>query len=65
MPYERFLLLFFLFQSFFDLTELVFFSRVLTDRSSHIADLIQPSLGQLQPNLDEFMDTIEPLQGTV
>lgn len=32
--------------------------------TTNIADFIQPSLGQLQPNLDEFMDTIEPLQGT-
>lgn len=35
------------------------------DHSINIANLIQPSLGQLQPNLDEFMDTIEPLQGTI
>ncbi|VVC27899.1 Hypothetical protein CINCED_3A007134 [Cinara cedri] len=38
------------------------FPNAREDRSTHIADLIQPSLGQLQPNLDEFMDTIEPLQ---
>jgi len=40
---------------------IIFFS----DRSTNIANLIQPSLGQLQRNLDEFMDTIEPLQGTI
>lgn len=28
-----------------------------------IADFIQPSLVQLQPNLEDFMDTLEPLQG--
>lgn len=28
-----------------------------------LADLIQPSLGPLQPNLDDYMDTFEPLQG--
>jgi len=43
-----------------------FFFFFLLDKSTttNIADFIQPSLGQLQPNLDEFMDTIEPLQGT-
>lgn len=42
------------------------FSFLFLDKSTttNIADFIQPSLGQLQPNLDEFMDTIEPLQGT-
>jgi len=25
------------------------------------ADIIQPGLVQLQPNLDDFMDTLEPL----
>ena len=28
-----------------------------------LADFIQPSLGPLQPNLDDYMDTFEPLQG--
>lgn len=28
-----------------------------------VADFIQPGLIQLQPNLDDFMDTLEPLQG--
>lgn len=28
-----------------------------------IADFIQPTLVQLQPNLEDFMDTLEPLQG--
>ena len=27
------------------------------------ADIMQPGLVQLQPNLDDFMDTIEPLHG--
>lgn len=27
------------------------------------ADFIQPSLGPLQPNLDDIMDTLEPLNG--
>lgn len=31
-------------------------------RGVNLADFIQPSLVQLQPNLDEFMD-IEPLHG--
>ncbi|XP_050536915.1 MLX-interacting protein isoform X2 [Daktulosphaira vitifoliae] len=38
------------------------FPNTRDDKSTKIADFIQPSLGQLQPNLDEFMDTIEPLQ---
>ncbi|XP_060863445.1 carbohydrate-responsive element-binding protein isoform X1 [Metopolophium dirhodum] len=40
------------------------FPNAREDKSTttNIADFIQPSLGQLQPNLDEFMDTIEPLQ---
>lgn len=28
-----------------------------------VADFIQPGLIQLQPNLEDFMDTLEPLQG--
>ncbi|XP_049830126.1 MLX-interacting protein [Schistocerca gregaria] len=31
-------------------------------RGAGLADFIQPSLVQLQPNLDDFMDTFEPLQ---
>lgn len=31
-------------------------------RGASLADFIQPSLGPLQPNLDDFMDTFEPLQ---
>nr|CAD7259122.1 unnamed protein product [Timema shepardi] len=31
-------------------------------RGTNIADFMQPSLVQLQPNLDDFMDTLEPLQ---
>lgn len=31
-------------------------------RGASLADFIQPSLVQLQPNLDDFMDTLEPLQ---
>ena len=27
------------------------------------AEFMQPGLGQLQPNFDDFMDTFEPLQG--
>jgi MAX-like protein X len=27
-----------------------------------LADFIQPGLVQLQPNIDDFMDTLEPLQ---
>ncbi|XP_050436877.1 carbohydrate-responsive element-binding protein isoform X2 [Adelges cooleyi] len=38
------------------------FPNTRDDKSTKIADFIQPSLGQLQPHLDEFMDTIEPLQ---
>ncbi|XP_037974117.2 carbohydrate-responsive element-binding protein isoform X1 [Plutella xylostella] len=30
-------------------------------RGASLADFIQPSLGPLQPNLDDFMDTLEPL----
>ena len=29
-------------------------------RSTNLADFIQPSLVQLQPNLDDFMDTLDP-----
>lgn len=32
-------------------------------RGASLADFIQPSLGPLQPNLEDFMDTFEPLQG--
>lgn len=32
-------------------------------RGASLADFIQPSLGPLQPNLDDFIDTLEPLQG--
>lgn len=28
-----------------------------------VADFIQPGLVQLQPNLEDFMDTLEPFQG--
>lgn len=31
-------------------------------KGAGLADFIQPSLVQLQPNLDDFMDTLEPLQ---
>lgn len=31
-------------------------------KGASLADFIQPSLGPLQPNLDDFMDTLEPLQ---
>ncbi|CAK9810051.1 MLX-interacting protein [Anthophora plagiata] len=31
-------------------------------RGASLADFIQPSLGPLQPNLDDFMDTLEPFQ---
>ncbi|CAG9783682.1 unnamed protein product [Diatraea saccharalis] len=31
-------------------------------RGASLADFIQPSLGPLQPNLEDFMDTLEPLQ---
>ncbi|GLH14639.1 uncharacterized protein GBIM_18987 [Gryllus bimaculatus] len=34
-------------------------------RGAGLADFIQPSLVQLQPNLDDFMDTLEPLQDLV
>ena len=37
--------------------------NVLSARSANLADFIQPSLGPLQPNLEDFMDTLEPLQG--
>ncbi|KOB78715.1 MLX-interacting protein [Operophtera brumata] len=36
----------------------------ITTRGASLADFIQPSLGPLQPNLEDFMDTLEPLQGT-
>lgn len=32
-------------------------------RAGMVADFIQPGLIQLQPNLEDFMDTLEPLQG--
>ena len=35
----------------------------MSARGANLADFIQPSLGPLQPNLDDFMDTLEPLQG--
>ncbi|KAJ8920875.1 hypothetical protein NQ315_015668 [Exocentrus adspersus] len=30
-----------------------------------LADFIQPSLGPLQPNLDDYMDTLDPLQDLI
>lgn len=39
-------------------TEFLFLAR-----GASLADFIQPSLGPLQPNLDDFMDTLEPLHG--
>lgn len=33
---------------------------LITARSTNLADFIQPSLVQLQPNLDDFMDTLDP-----
>lgn len=33
-------------------------------KGAGLADFIQPGLIQLQPNLDDFMDTLEPLQGS-
>lgn len=36
---------------------------IFSARGTRRADFIQPSLVQLQPNLDDFMDTFEPLQG--
>lgn len=35
----------------------------LAARGASLADFIQPSLGPLQPNLEDFMDTLEPFQG--
>ena len=32
-------------------------------KGAGLADFIQPGLIQLQPNLDDFMDTLEPLHG--
>jgi hypothetical protein len=36
-------------------------------KGAGLADFIQPGLIQLQPNLDDisFMDTLEPLHGTI
>lgn len=34
-------------------------------RAGMVADFIQPGLAQLQPTLDDFMDTFEPLQGNI
>ncbi|XP_011503431.1 PREDICTED: MLX-interacting protein [Ceratosolen solmsi marchali] len=31
-------------------------------RGANLADFIQPSLGPLQPNLEDFIDTLEPFQ---
>lgn len=39
-------------------------SNVILARAGMVADFIQPGLIQLQPNLEDFMDTLEPLQGT-
>lgn len=41
---------------------LVLFFYVFVAKAG-LADFIQPSLGPLQPNLDDYMDTFEPLQG--
>ncbi|KAK6638370.1 hypothetical protein RUM44_008799 [Polyplax serrata] len=34
-------------------------------KGANLADFIQPSLVQLQPNLDDFMDALEPFQAEV
>lgn len=34
-------------------------------KGAGLADFIQPGLIQLQPNLDDFMDTLEPLHGSL
>lgn len=39
------------------------FSFLFTARGASLADFIQPSLVQLQPNLDDYMDMLEPLHG--
>jgi hypothetical protein len=39
------------------------FHLIAARNAGGIADFIQPSLVQLQPNLEDFMDTLEPLQG--
>lgn len=41
------------------------YTSKISARGAGLADFIQPSLGPLQPNLDDFMDTLEPLQGTL
>jgi len=38
---------------------------LLTARAGMVADFIQPGLVQLQPNLEDFMDTLEPFHGTL
>lgn len=35
----------------------------LKARGAGLADFIQPSLGPLQPNLEDYVDTLQPLQG--
>jgi hypothetical protein len=37
-------------------------SLFLFSAKAGLAEFIQPGLVQLQPNIDEFMDTLEPLQ---
>lgn len=44
---------------------LIYFFCLYTAKAGLPADFIQPSLGPLQPNLDDYMDTFEPLQGFV
>lgn len=38
-------------------------NQLFAARAGMVADFIQPGLIQLQPNLEDFMDTLEPLQG--
>lgn len=39
------------------------FTLFIPAKGAGLADFIQPGLIQLQPNLDDFMDTFEPLHG--
>ena len=60
---EEFFSFFFLFFSFFLFLKSVDEGRFVFAAQAGNADFIQPGLLQLQPSLDDLMDTLEPLQG--
>lgn len=45
------------------MTYFIYKKCFLVAAKAGIADFIQPGLVQLQPDVDDFMDTLEPITG--